>query len=217
MAEYLASQGLDIAVPLLAGHGGSLEKLKQTSYQDWIKSVEDVFLAKSKQYQKIFIIGYSFGINIGLYLSVRYPAAVKGIISLGTFIFFKKKERLLRFLFPFDKLFPNITFERTWAKDKSILADLGKQARIPLHNMKQVAYLIDNFTKKELAKVKSPTLIIHSRDDEVGDSFSSEYLFNHLTIEDKSLFILNKHDHNPVVNSQENRVFNTVVNFIKSH
>lgn len=218
LAEHFAESGLDVEVPLLAGHGADFNSLMKSEQEDWIKSVESVLVANMDKYNKIFLVGYSFGANIAIHLSLKYSQIVNGIVALGAFIY-KRKELLGRLLLPLAKLFPNFSYTKTWLSDeeKQIYPEIGRHVKLPMGSLNKIANFLDNYTKKEISQVTVPVLVIHSRDDEVSHPRGSEYLFNHLTVADKSLFVLNKHDHNPVLNTRRDYVFNTIYNFIKRH
>jgi len=103
LADFLASNGYDIEVPLLSGHGGNAVRLLNTRHKDWVQSVETILEQKIKEYDKVFLIGYSFGSNIALHLATKYPQ-IAGIITLGIPIFMRN-ELQIRFLLPLAKIF----------------------------------------------------------------------------------------------------------------
>ena len=98
LADFLAGNGIDVEVPLLAGHGGTMETFAKTKNGDWAKSVEGVLAESLEKYRKVFIVGYSFGANLGLHLSIKYPQ-LAGAVSLGIPIFMRHEARI-RFLLP---------------------------------------------------------------------------------------------------------------------
>lgn len=218
LAENLAAYGIDVEVPLLAGHGSDLKTLAATDHQDWIKSAENVLLANLDKYSRIFLIGYSVGANISLHLSIKYPQVLNGVISLGIFLY-KRKEILSRLLLPFTRLMPNAVYTKSWLteEEKRVYPEIGRHVQLTMGSVRKVAHFLDNYTKRELSQVTVPVLVIHSRDDEVSHPRGSEFLFNHLTVADKSLYILNKHDHNPVLSGRRDFVFTKILDFIKKH
>ena len=216
LADFLADNKLDVEVPLLAGHGGSTAMLYQTRNQDWVKSVEDMLEQKLKEYDKVFMIGYSFGSNISLHLSTKYPQ-IAGIIALGIPIFMRN-ELQIRFLLPLAKIFKK-TYRKRWMNEEITKewVEQGRHTHIPIPNIVSFYNFIDHHTKQELSQVKSPVLVIHSRDDLISHPRGSEFLFKQLTVADKHLFILNKQDHNPVHNTRRDFIFSKTIQFIKSH
>lgn len=218
LAEHLVNFDIDVEAPLLAGHGGSLERLMTSGYCDWIDSVESVLLKNIDKYDKIFLVGYSFGANIALHLSWKYSQIVSGVISLGVFIY-KRQEFRTRLILPLARLFPKFNYSKSWISEeqKKLYPTFGLHTEISMTNVVDVAEFIDDYTKKEMAKITVPVLVIHSRDDGVSHPRGSEYLFNNLKVKDKSLFILNKNEHNPFLNNRRDFLFMKIFNFIKNH
>ena len=97
------------------------------------------------------------------------------------------------------------------------IIEQGRHSHIPIPSIVSFYDFIDEHTKKEISKVKTPVLAIHSRDDLISHPRSSEYLFKNLTVDDKHLFILNKEDHNPVHNTRRDFIFSKTLHFIESH
>jgi len=216
LADFLASNGYDIEVPLLSGHGGNAVRLLNTRHKDWVQSVETILEQKIKEYDKVFLIGYSFGSNIALHLATKYPQ-IAGIITLGIPIFMRN-ELQIRFLLPLAKIFKK-TYRKRWMSEEITKewAEQGRHTHIPIPNIISFYNFIDNHTKRELNQVESPVLVIHSRDDLISHPRGSEFLFKELTVVDKHLFILNKQDHNPVHNTRRDFIFSKTLQFIKSH
>lgn len=71
----------DIQVPVLPGHGRRLN-LKGVSHKKWIKTAEDVLHQLKEKYKKIYIIGFSMGGMIAVYLAAKYK--VDKLVLLAT-------------------------------------------------------------------------------------------------------------------------------------
>jgi carboxylesterase len=216
LADFLAGNNMDVEVPLLAGHGGDIARLAKTNSDDWVQSLEKALLDNLEQYEKIFLIGYSFGSNLSLHLASKYPQ-ISGIIALGIPVFIRNETKI-RLLLPLARIFKK-TYKKRWL-DEGIVRDIveqGRHSHIPIPSIVSFYDFIDKHTKKELSKVKSPVLVIHSRDDLISHPRSSEYLFKNLTVDDKHLFVLNKEDHNPVHNTRRDFIFSKTLHFIENH
>lgn len=217
LADFLAENQMDIEVPLLPGHGGSMAMLLRTNEKDWYQALLQVVQNNIGKYEKIFLVGYSFGANLSLQVSLELPQ-ITAIISLGIPIIMRG-EKNIRLLLPLAKIFKK-TYKKTWLSEEEevSLEEFGKHNYIPIPNLLSFYHFIDTYTKKNLAKVKHPVLVIHSRDDVISSPLSSEYLFENLTgTKDKHLFILNRNDHNPVDTTRRDFIFTKTLQFIKSH
>ncbi len=217
LADFLAENDMDVVVPLLPGHGGSMAMLLQANEKDWHQALLQVVRENFGKYEKIFLVGYSFGANLSLEVSLVAPE-ITAIVSLGIPIIMRS-EKNIRLLLPLAKIFKK-TYKKTWLseEEESSLEEFGKHNYIPIPNLVSFYHFIDEYTKKNAHKVKHPVLVIHSRDDVISSPLSSEYLFEHLTgTKDKHLFILNRNDHNPVDTTRRDFIFTKTLQFIKSH
>ena len=69
LSDYLSGKGFNISIPLIDGHGTSLDDFTRSSPSDWMKSAKDAYFELSNISEKIFIIGNSFGANLGLWIA----------------------------------------------------------------------------------------------------------------------------------------------------
>ena len=216
LADFLAENQMDVEVPLLAGHGGSMATLLQSNEEAWYRSLLQAVQDNVGKYERIFLVGYSFGANLALQISLDVPE-ITAIISLGIPIIMRDEKNIRLFL-PLVKIF-NKPYKKSWLNgEEANLEEFGRYSHIPIPNLVNFYHFIDEYTKKNLAQVKHPVLVIHSRDDVISSPLSSEYLFEHLTgTKDKHLFILNRNDHNPVDTTRRDYIFTKTLQFIKSH
>lgn len=218
LSDFLAENNLDVEVPLLTGHGGSTAMLAASNEEQWLNTVENCLKNNLNSYQKIFFVGYSFGANLSLHVSLKYQDQVTGIISLGLPIFMNH-ERRIRLLLPLAKIFKK-TYKKYWLSEEEEYnsKDEGRHNNIPISSLLHFYNFIDQYTKKELEQIEIPVLVIHSRDDLVSDPYSSEFLFKNLTkVKDKHLFILNQDEHNVIDNTRRDFIFSKTLEFIRKH
>lgn len=216
LAKFLHDKGLSVSVPLLAGHGRHWLALQQTSYYDWWKSVADELKKSQGQYQKIFLIGYSFGANLALDLAARNHQQITGVISLGISVFLRR-ELLVKLSLPlYHFLFKH--YHKRYVKRQHLpeYEDSGGYAYIPTKSLYDFYYFIKNFTKKELAKIKLPVLIIHSKDDAITHPLSSRFIYERIGSAKKELLYLNDLNHNPLSSKRKNLIFGKIEEFVDS-
>jgi esterase/lipase len=94
--------------------------------------------------------------------------------------------------------------------------DSGCYAKILPESVYQFYGFIDNYTKKELTKVTSPSLIIHSKEDSITSPVSSEFVYNQIGSPKKELLILDDINHNPLVSQRKDVIFSRIIEFINS-
>ncbi len=80
-AERLAARGVHVDVPLLPGHGTSVEDMSRTSFPDWVAGAEAAYLGLTARHRRTFVLGFSMGGLIALMLASRHN--VDGIVVVS--------------------------------------------------------------------------------------------------------------------------------------
>ena len=68
LSFYLSEKGFNVSAPLIAGHGTSPEDCRKTCSKDWTKSVMEAYARLKNISEKVFVVGNSFGSNLGFWL-----------------------------------------------------------------------------------------------------------------------------------------------------
>jgi carboxylesterase len=82
-AERLAAAGLTVRVPLLAGHGGTWQKLSKTGWTDWYASAEQAFEEISARCEQVFVAGISMGGCLAFRLAETKRDLVSGLVVVN--------------------------------------------------------------------------------------------------------------------------------------
>ena len=82
-AAFLAAAGLTVRAPLLAGHGGSWQKLAKTGWTDWYADAERAFLELSGRCPQVFVAGLSMGGCLALRLAQTQGPLVSGVVVVN--------------------------------------------------------------------------------------------------------------------------------------
>lgn len=69
LAERLEDAGYSVAMPLLAGHGGTLEELTRSRWQDWLASARAAMNWLELHVDRVHIVGLSMGALLSLLLA----------------------------------------------------------------------------------------------------------------------------------------------------
>ena len=80
LASKLHAAGYTVAGPLLAGHAATPEALNQTSWEDWVWAVEQVYHELATICDHVFVGGESTGAVIALYLASKFPD-ITGVLA----------------------------------------------------------------------------------------------------------------------------------------
>jgi carboxylesterase len=186
VAQGLHRAGYTVYSPLLLGHGGSAELLNTTTWQDWYRSVENAHDLLKEHCDIVLVGGLSAGAMLALHLAARRPQQVHGLMLFSPTLW--PNGWAIPWYFAFFKLIHQKWFANAFhlkecapygIKDdrirKFVLESLGSDGR-PLYpvfgrrggTVLEFRWLVDA-VKRELAQVKQPTLIFHSRLDDQAD------------------------------------------------
>jgi carboxylesterase len=186
VAQGLHRAGYTVYSPLLDGHGGSKELLNTTTWQDWYRSVEEAHDLLRQRCEIILVGGLSAGAMLALHLAANRPQQVHGTLLFSPTMWpngWAIPWYFALFKLIHQKWFANLFRLKECApygiKDdrirKFVLESLQSDGR-PLDDIfgrkggtvLEFKWLV-NTVKHELASVKQPTLIFHSRFDDQAD------------------------------------------------
>ncbi len=83
VANGLAKQGYTVYCPQLAGHCGSQDDIKASSWVDWYRSAEEALLELRKDCDVVIAGGLSTGAVLALMLAAKYPNKVQATALLA--------------------------------------------------------------------------------------------------------------------------------------
>jgi len=197
-AMGLANAGYTVHCPQLAGHGGSTQDLVETSWQDWYQSAEAALDELRKECDTVIVGGLCLGSILGLHLAVNHPEKVQGValfsptfwINGWAMPWYTKLFSLVRYNWLARLMhFPDtdslgIKCERVRAfvraalesSDGSAMGTDGIPGTTVLEHCRMV-----RAAKAILHKIKHPTIIIHSREDDYADLNNAVFLQKELT------------------------------------
>lgn len=193
VAMGLARAGYTVHCPLLAGHGGSREDTVKSTWKDWYRSAEQALEDLRSECETVIVGGLCLGSIIGLHLAINHPDKVRGVVLYSPTLWingwampwYMKLFRLVpcksiasMIQFP-DVETLGIKCDRVREFVKTALSnmdccDMGT-AGTPAATVIEHRWMVQALMKN-LKKVKQPTLIVHSREDDHADINNATYL-----------------------------------------
>jgi carboxylesterase len=73
LAEALGAAGFTVELPLLPGHGTSVEDMTETSWEDWSAAAERAYQELASRCEKVVVAGLSMGGALTCWLASRHP------------------------------------------------------------------------------------------------------------------------------------------------
>lgn len=213
LGKILTKKNITVYTPLLPGHGTSPERLVVTKYYQWIEAVDEAIKVLEKTCNKIYLIGNSFGGNLAL-VSSNKSKKIKGIVTLGTPIHFKREKINRFFVIPILKRIK--LFQKK--KYKKGIKNINKKRvcynSIPLISLGHLLKVI-KLSKKSIKNIKKPLLIVQTKNDTVVDKSSGKYILNNSKSKTKKLVTIPESYHVFILDKHRKKAYEEILKFIK--
>jgi carboxylesterase len=82
VAEALAAAGFHVEMPLLPGHGTTVDDMLPTRWADWLGAAEAAYQALGARTQKVVVVGLSMGGALTLRLGADHPE-IAGLVCIN--------------------------------------------------------------------------------------------------------------------------------------
>jgi carboxylesterase len=231
IAQNLARAGYTVSCCQLAGHVGTSEELRRSTWREWYESVEVAHDRLKERCDTIIAGGLSMGAILAIYLAQKRPQGIQGLLLLAPTLKLDGwsmpwHSRLLALVRPTRIPLDFDLIERPpyGLKDERVRAlvvdsmqsgDSGEAGvfRTPLRAFANMNALVAA-VKSNLADVTQPSLIVHPRDDDMASLANVHYLQVHLGGIVESL-ILDDSYHIVTLDKQRDLVAGTCARFVE--
>lgn len=169
------------------GHGRSTDSDQPFSYDLFAKDILE--LMDLLEIDKAHIVGLSDGGITGLTIAITYPDRINKLVTVGANFSPEGLTDLVIERMSSGEFFdnsPSYTYER-FAPDPSKWPDL-------IEKLRQMILSEPNYTQDDLGKIRTPVLVMLGEGDKFIRIDHTEEL--HRMIEDSTLFIVSKAEHN---------------------
>jgi carboxylesterase len=82
LAEAFGNEGYTVDLPLLPGHGTTVDDLAVTGWADWSVAADDVYQNLAARCDRVVVVGLSMGGSLTAWLASRYPE-IAGIVCIN--------------------------------------------------------------------------------------------------------------------------------------
>lgn len=229
--QFLYNNGYDVFAECLPGHGEKFDEIYTVKYQDWLEFAYLEFEKLESKYEKVFVSGLCLGAVLALAVGIKYGNRVSGIVSLSTTLYLDGWRlpwykcfiplalcTILKFYYNYPECEPhgikNIK-TRNAVKKLLLKGDVGMD-NFPMIGFSELLKL-SAFVRKELSKVISPILIIHSKEDDLTSVKSAEVVYKNISSKDKEYIVLYDSYHMVLYDNEKEFVFNKVLEFLNIH
>ena len=171
LARAFAEAGFTTELPLLPGHGTSVEDMLATSWDDWSTAAEAAYQDLAARCEKVVVAGLSMGGTLAVWLTARHPE-IAGCIAINAAAM--SQPEIAELLGPL--------LEAGEATFDAVGNDIAKEGvvelaydRTPIAPLASLGVAIDEL-QPLLAGIGAPMLIFTSPQDHVVPPASSEHL-----------------------------------------
>jgi carboxylesterase len=209
-ADRLAAEGFTVDLPLLPGHGTSWQQMNTTTFDDWLAEVAAALTGLSERCRTVVVCGLSMGGALGLRLAELHPDLVAGLVLVNPSVM--GLNPALRVVGVLKYLVPSI---------KGVTDDIAKSnttelgyTRTPL---KAVHALRKGWavTRRDLALVRQPLLLLHSRVDHVVEPENSRLILDSVSSTDVTEIVLERSYHVATLDHDAELIFDESVAFVR--
>lgn len=216
-ADYLHGLGYTVYVPRLKGHGTAPEDLAQTSYHQWIESVEEGYVILRHSTDRIVLGGFSTGAGLALYLQTR----VDGIQAVFAVAPPMKLNDFGSYFVPAVTIWNQMMKKASLTKiSKEFVKNSPENPHInylrnPVAGVRQLEKFMEDLESR-LSQVDVPVLVVQSRKDPVVSPKGTEKLFKEIGSEKKEYFLFDIDRHGIMIGNDVDRVYKAISDFIEA-
>ena len=223
MAETLHGLGYTVYALRLTGHGTNARELHGARWTHWVNDVENGLAILSAQCKETILCGFSMGGTLSIQAAGRHPE-IKALITLDAPIDSDYRWsvplfKVLSWVIPFISPIPLIKFiasaERKQLLDERIQESIG-YTTFSVRSLAELFGLMA-FARQQVSKIQQPTLILHSRKDDVVPFANGEYLLEQISAEHKEHLWLENSLHNVIRGPEAEQLKEKIINFLATY
>lgn len=218
LAAYLQAQGWGVYVPLLPGHGRTLDVFATTRATDWIGAARDALGEMRTRYASVSIVGLSMGGSLATILAAE-SAEIPALVLLAPYLSMPTRLRRAASL--------HSVLGAVWPYLRG--GGSGRSIRDPAEVPRNLAY---GFTTPRLVyelsrvvararaaapRVTAPTLVVQSRQDHRIPPEAAERAFALFTTRERNLIWTEGNGHIITVDYGRQAIFSAVSDWLRGH
>jgi len=171
IAERLANDGFTVDLPLLPGHGTSLDDMLETRWSDWSGAAEEAYRDLAARCEKVVVVGLSMGGTLCCWLAERNPE-ISGLVVINPMVLPVPEYRAM--------------LQTTLDSGTTVIDAIGSDIAMP--DVKEISYkgtpvaplisFLDGLEEiaERLSEIRCPVLLLSSRVDHVVPVSSGDLL-----------------------------------------
>jgi carboxylesterase len=217
LASYLQAHGWAVRVPLLPGHGRSLDAFSASRVDDWVTCARDELDALRRRYSTVSLVGLSMGGSLATILAAEAPD-LRALVLLAPYLSMPTRLRRAAAAHPLV----NIVAPYLGGGGEQSIRDPDEVARnlAYRYTTPRLVYELSQVVARArhaAPAVKVPTLVIQSRQDNRIPPEAAERAFALFTASQRRLIWTEGNGHVITVDYGREAVFASVVEWLAAH
>jgi carboxylesterase len=217
LARRLKRSGYSVLAPLLPGHGRNLESFARSRADEWIAAARDAYIGMRARHASGAVVGLSMGGALAVLLASE-QREIPALVLIAPYV---GMPRLLRVAAATHRLWGRLAGQMNGRNPRSIRDPVERAQNLAygtvtgreLHELSRIVRL----ARKSLRDVRSPALIIQSREDPRLSPTVAEFALRNLGSGEKKLVWIEGAGHIITVDYGRERVFAEVERWLGAH
>lgn len=220
LAESLHKAKFTVSVPVLEGHGSTIEHFERTTWEDWYQSVESAFHQLKSICKVVMVAGLSLGGLLTAHLARHHAHTVRAVGFMATPLFLD--GFIVRAIFPAVWNTPLKKIYKYQPKTIASIRDPVARRRyetyhkIPVVN---VASLLEfqGIVREELKHIHQPAIIMHATHDQTVPYANLDFLKAVLPSKEVKTVTLTRSNHIITVDYDKEIVAKALIKFFRKY
>ena len=217
LARRLAKSGYGVFVPLLPGHGRTMEAFRRSRAEEWIEAAHESLYLMRARYPTVSVVGLSMGGALGVIIA----SGTSAIVSLVLIAPYLGMPMPLRIAARTHWIWSGLAGEINARSPRSIHDPIEREKNLAygavtgrtLYELSKVV----RKARKALPTVTAPTLIILSKEDPRVAPTIADFAMKELGARDKKLVLTEGAGHIITVDYGRERVFSEVEEWVRMY
>lgn len=198
----------EIVTPTFCGHGDELS-MQGYKAEHWLMDAEIAYRQLAKKVDEIFVVGFSMGGVIAMYLAKRYP--VKKIVLLSAAVKYMSSVQFIQDLRMLAReavhghLRDNELFRRYEYKLKNV----------PLSAAVEFTRIVKK-VEPYMGHIEVPTFIVQGEKDGIVPSMTAQFIYDQLKASEKHVYLSVNGKHHICYSDDNNDWFCRVLDFLQA-
>ncbi|MHB8133576.1 MAG: alpha/beta hydrolase [Anaerolineaceae bacterium] len=215
LADYLVGKGFSAYGVRLSGHGTQPKDLANVTWQNWLEDIKKAYKEVKKKCDKVFLIGQSLGGMLSIMGAGVLP--VDGVVALSTpYLNYTNKDLLSHIFLDWTRPMIHkvgVKEHPDWGIRRE--KDYPAYAAYPQQVFRQI-YALSIALKDTLPYVKSPVLLIQSKNDDTIPSNSMTRFQKRLKNTDVETVLLEGFRHGITMDQKRDEAFKIIGEFLNA-